>query len=959
MKSDVEMVLYNTSKKLAELDKHIQYLAAHLEDRMYQYEIELNDNFEKEKDFIQKYAEEISVYQNELDKYACEIRENISKIYQKKYDLLKMSYLERVNDARNEINKADERVRSVISDVNEQISKISGDIEDLSNCLLREFTETNHNTLEDTKNMDFNPRKELADVDTESKQKYKTLEDEHNKRIVEITQHFELEKRNLLKGIKSNNTFEYDLLKSFSTNLKHLCEEVSKEMTSAKQRVIEYKASLSLLMKSHKDKLDTILNTFDQGDLKLIKERNEILESLKKQSNAIDDEKNLKIEALSNFKRKIQSEREFFRDQLHATIDSNKKAIKELEAKPQGYHKQEDDSLNDHKERLSSEIAQLDIKYGEEQAIISKRLEQMTEDILKNSDQNFEELRMLREEYQQYKTDNAAMYIDIEINFKEYLYVVLYMNKLTIRSMNEKIKHENELVQQYYRLIKEKRKLIPQLNDQYRTHKTALENIRLSEESEFDFIKQYNDKMHRDYNDEYAKKGNEVQNLLNERAKDLYAKFEQEKLRVDREYTERFKTIKESLCQQYDSEKEIKVAQRTYDDLVSISKSLNVIENLYGDLEDPQKLREELECVKKKIVSTRSYMITQFKLEEKNEKDRHHKALLDINTNTLDPGKIDEKLSEIRKSKQPEITRLNDEINRLSEKYGGLRPISHLNEEVTDSDEVVAIRGELNNLKEISNRQIKNAEDKMNNELKCRRAEIDSTYREIIERRMRERKAQDDGLKKYSKLFEREYSRRKENAINNARREEELIASYRQVKANILKKHNKNVEYMKEEIKKVGGDIAKEISEIKFMISDTIVKNRRLKEEYKKSFNEELNELRSKINKDPLLDPDIQAATQRLIKAEKDFSNKPMRAEEFEAIKALSDTLDQKSKYLCFIGRDLLAFRERVIEQEEELNLRFGVQPSITSFSTKSVNVRSMATANKKLPRLSATNLVN
>jgi hypothetical protein len=78
-----------------------------------------------------------------------------------------------------------------------------------------------------------------------------------------------------------------------------------------------------------------------------------------------------------------------------------------------------------------------------------------------------------------------------------------------------------------------------------------------------------------------------------------------------------------------------------------------------------------------------------------------------------------------------------------------------------------------------------------------------------------------------------------------------------------------------------------------------------------------------------------------------------MRREELEIIRKLERNLSVTTHKLATIGRDLLLFRQHLVNQEDEYNNRFGADPSVAVLRPLSPKKRpATAMTSKRLPKL-------
>jgi hypothetical protein len=81
-------------------------------------------------------------------------------------------------------------------------------------------------------------------------------------------------------------------------------------------------------------------------------------------------------------------------------------------------------------------------------------------------------------------------------------------------------------------------------------------------------------------------------------------------------------------------------------------------------------------------------------------------------------------------------------------------------------------------------------------------------------------------------------------------------------------------------------------------------------------------------------------------------AQRPMGKEEASLLQKLERSLVMRTQQLASVGRDLIEYRHRLIWQEGEYNVRFGVDPKVAILASKAVNKRPTTELARRLPRL-------
>ena len=194
----------------------------------------------------------------------------------------------------------------------------------------------------------------------------------------------------------------------------------------------------------------------------------------------------------------------------------------------------------------------------------------------------------------------------------------------------------------------------------------------------------------------------------------------------------------------------------------------------------------------------------------------------------------------------------------------------------------------------------------------------------------------EDFNNKMHDLFNNETERRKNLRKTTEEKEKQLQETLIASKGKLNEDFKKEKSQMNEQIdaaRKVFNEDEATRKEEQNENTKTLEEKMNNEEETLKKEMEEMKKVGA--NGNPGREEELNKSTKKRDDAKYQFAHRPMREEEKNIIDNLNEIVDQKTKYLMLIGRDLLAYRARLLQQEGDINCRFGNDPIICNCNVK------------------------
>ena len=268
MSSDYEITNYNTSKKLAQLNKVIQYLSSQAVDRDYQIEV-LTERYEDEiKTIMREHETMMNEIKEELHRRRDQVEKTVKDEYTEKFESLKRStdtnsdglfanFMKDVSSIQDSMRGSLETIREIDKQVSEKMLAVD---EGGSPMQVR------------IREMEENHAAALKEHDLESKKKLEVLREQNRKKVESMKVTFE--------------KASADLKKKFVGSKELIPASSVAQLVNGKNTI---KSQLELLLKQ-KSKAFSVFQTNQAAFKERVKSLIEEIKGLAKQESAVDRE---------------------------------------------------------------------------------------------------------------------------------------------------------------------------------------------------------------------------------------------------------------------------------------------------------------------------------------------------------------------------------------------------------------------------------------------------------------------------------------------------------------------------------------------------------------------------------------------------------------------------------------------------------------------------------------------
>lgn len=952
------LVIFNSNKKMVQLSKVVSNLKYTLDNCLFQistfedrYSKEFQDIFNNHMSIISKIITDIS---NHKDKIASENQ----KMYSEHYEKMKDQYNQSVESLTSSINLEQDKFLNEIENLKKEIPEIITKIDYLTSSITEPLSDIFSNATKETiPILKAKFQEELRLLDEESEKKFNALKDETTKKIESYELSFNKAKEDLIKEFAEISK-DSEKIKGI-INLKEKLQIINREILQLKETLLTLQNDFTNSIKDLKQKCLNEANDYQN----LYSENNKQLSDINSQieSHEFDCTDEIKIitEKIQLFKEKHLEEITKLQSQLAQLLLDHKVEIENKKSLYQTNESLSDEQINNLKDQLQKEINQ--IKEENEKMYppliaINKNLQIQLEDLL-NSFQDEKNKRSTQ--FQLLKEKNS----------KE------------IAKLKEE--QDDELHLEYAKFESKMAVLVKQLGQ----NKSLISDTKIAEETKDDLTKQYNElKIKHEQNKEefdrsYQLEKDELNNDNSISLKTLQEAEEKKFLEIKanlqgqidqniQNFEERKKKLLTSLKSEYENELS-QIPKRFRDDKVFP----NMVQNFQNEYKSLQKVlndeksevpshetneKELAESIAEKeeltarIEKEKVTLQLRMKSSEEDEQKRHEFAL-----SSLVPSHKEGEIDEFREKCK---NRINGLIQRQDDLLFTLRKLKEQNTTQTvisasgflEDEEIISLRKFLEELRNVLKKQRKDKQIDLEESVAKKNEEIELT------------------IQKIEKDIEKaELSIENEKIENKCR--VELVNKEAEIKLNeIHEKFGIEKESVKDRIEKVQRKIDEKIDNLKEILENerksckkiqndmkieseqNLINNHMKISETFEQLNKEINLLKNKReeleNQSKIV---IKTYEEICKKSMKKAENIPMRPQESAEIKRLEDILDKKTQHLTLVAKDLIGYKSRLKQQEDEYNKRFGVAPQVAVLNGENRRQsKSAAFVKKPLPPL-------
>ncbi|EAX97901.1 hypothetical protein TVAG_059660 [Trichomonas vaginalis G3] len=948
--SDPEISKYNMCKKLSQLHKVIQYLLVNLDEQRFQVEILSKDYQSNERTIFDNYEQNATRIINNIN-VGLNI-DSVHKSFYRKYDILKTGFNHVFNESNKEFDSWENSIQQAIGAIIAEITEINEEIKSQSNNINEKFSKFNTELQQNIKNASFQSRKELAAIDKDNRTRYAQLQSESEEKI-----------NNLMKSFEEKKKGEETKIRA-STPLPNMGRRSSK---SQKERIYNIREAASSLKKSISATENTNKNNFVGFHSRvraMIDQMNELKENNQKE---VENFHNI-IENLESELQQEKSTAELEKEELAKVHEKEVKDLeKELENEEKSYKSEyehlsrlydkdifgqssETDSIRqkfspealDLQNNQKQEISLLNTSINDlmtELSIFKERADDIIAKLVRKQAEmanSFDDI--VKETKDRYDNDISEYKKELEEEMASKKFQIENNKSIKSKSQNSEIEIKkykatlSGLIGAYHAKIgtlketedAEIYKLKSSFETNFQTESKKLDaeygSMKAKSDINFEIASQ---KIQREFLDFQSKLNSESSKNL-----DMFDDNFDEINKIEEKYQNEFDELKKEY---------VKIMQ------VSPPRSEISVVNHYNFLLAEKSKKNEA------IKLEREEMIADFK--------REYDSLTNTRPRTSSSDNVEHRIGQAKIKMMSKLVQYDNTIASMlidlkKQKQRALDIAITSDDPNTDS-----LKAHLQNLQEESSETINKRKEIVDSEIRALQAEL---YTEIETQKTESAKL----TAKYESeivILRSEEQKLIEKKVNSQRAFDIKYKSFIEVAKKQMEELLKSITDLKTgRVNKIENASQKAKLEADKQNLYIIENEKRLEKQLKEETLRIMKEKEKLSNNHKKYEsPEIDEAQRKLDEAKKKMSLRGPRSEEQDQIEKLTQALHAKNQYLIMVGRDMLDYRSRLIEQEQEVDARFGYEP-LVSIGSQAYNIKRPLTAVstlKKLPRLPAPNI--
>ena len=969
METELDFFRYNTSKKLAQLNKVIVYLSYVNAERLSQIDSIKKNYKEQENKIFDTINETVTEYLNGISDDKTELEKSVKILYENKISTMKAALTEKMKQTENEIKKKNNEIQTLANSLAKMIKNINQKLDE-------QFKFLNDKSKCDVSAI----RIQVIKLDKDYQVALKKQNIEINKKIKEAEDELS-KKEEILK-----EKFQKDV-----TTLKN----------DAKIPKMEIEANVSKELKRQKDRVKFMKNKLLTNKTTLLQDKEFFLKTITEYARKV---RKVLIEQLSSEQKMTDTDIENMNKALKQNVENIKKEIAELK-------KRKESLASDNAKRLTSAKNELNDIKNQAKVGLENKEKEMNESI-KNKENEIKraiihqdnKIQLIKAQYKDLKQKYLDMFQsledqinnfdsfsndeiakvkrELEASKKSYFQEVeKYKDKLAKHTQIEtknyddiKAKVENQVndFNEHQKIIIkndiEYKKLKAIKDTLIKTHSVNIQQLMKDQEKEIELIKQQNSEEFSNSNEKletnyaFAKEKYEIQKKSLEQRLILKSEEKENELnKISLEFLESYQKECESESKSLlsNTEEELKNEfQSLNTELETILvPEKNSFDNIYQEIQDlsnqSQQLPDEISREKDNIIRNFNHLI-------ESEEDRHRESLFSHLTLSKKDNSVD--IENIQKEGREKLEKLDHDIEIMQNELKELKDLAAKYYMFNDSTDLekIKLEEELSNLRQEMKEKIREAEKAKDETIQNLNDQIKEQINENKRLVKEEKDQQLLEISQNRKEYENQRIKRKTSASFHERNLVKARVSFVEEIDKIKANHSDNMASMQQRIVDFRDKCRRDEKEDQDKLQNDKQKKEQDAELFSKEMPEKLKSLHDGIDKMfPYLDKKIQETTKYRDKKKEEALNRPMRQEEISVIERLEDQLDFVTQELTVVGKDLLLYRKQLILQECEYNSRFGVDPSVAVMKPNSKKRAHTTLIAKRLPRLSGFNIHN
>jgi hypothetical protein len=947
MKSEVNICRYNACKKIAQLNKVIQYLRFHLDEREYQLRFLRAREAAQTEQLCDDLKSSIAGILTGFADAQLETQRQTRFICDQKLDTLQTAL-----DHKRRMAERD--VRSVEATLEAEVENARVQIKELNTSLSQQIAFWNDQTKSDLsniqktitqKNADF--QAELKDHEFEAKKKMKEIDEQSSKKLKEIEARAKEELQNCWKASGERPLEELQ-------REKYLLAKKN-QVFFLKKRITESAAFVRQQQRVFQEHLDNFRREFGSAlteyrkesaacahalDLKKSETEAELmridgkLKTLRRQGSA-------KKEVLQNEVIGLRNERQIVFDTLTNEFCKRRRSI-EYESTCSN------NVLAELRENCARELRSLTAAHAESKAARLNALEQIT-----SSRNEVSRLIDMAESIDSVRNRQQREIEDIHRLFEADMTIENEHFRKNTDRLEDEIRRAAEASAEKIKALQERRRLQAILDSQTRAFESAMHQLDLQIDEDLKAARQTcNDQLF-SLTSEQNEAAEALARSSDNRISDLRSLFQAEFETGKAEHEQTHRDELEALVRAFsDGEVDLLNAKLSQTGAALAAELASVVIPDRPPRDDSiHVLSTHLRDLPVTVTEERVALIKQFENESEEEDSRHRQSLF---AHLYRPTA--EQIPSVDRSK---VEIISQELSELSRELLSLQvhaPVTHF-ESDPDDEEQQRLRKLLEELRAAKRRKVRDEREVTAGIVRDLTLQIEQETAAVKSEEQKETEEFETVERADKEEYERNRSRRRALAKCTEESEQVLHIQHGEMKnqqarefAEAVDAHGPLFADAQRRFQTAQGQWESEEAE------DQV----RLEKEYRELQLELAGELaeftKLPFEADSQLDVQIAEKTKIRNRTRDQFLHKPMRREEHAIIQRLERTLAIKTQQLATIGKELLGYRHQLIIQEDEYNCRFGVDPSVAVLGPKGPEKARPATSTAhRLPRLSAS----
>lgn len=923
-----EVITYNTNKKLAQLNKVTCFMKGNIAETLTQIEF-INEAYDTEfKQLIDTYSEQVEKYNKENMKLRDSLVERLDEMYKSIFEEYKEKYKGKLTKIENHLSVETGKIESEMMKIVEMLKKINLQINEKVDILTKQMPE-GENIGQHIKKLKETYANELKQHDDQSEKKYKEFEIQTKEKFVKFDTDYQKSVLNLKKQFLASSKPDPEqerILKGMRDEIitmKEMIKELKNEMSAAQTIVVSNFIGF-------RGRSDSLMEQYNELHTKYLNEENELKAHLNDLCEKIKIENKEQRAEEENENRRHENEVIKLQNQLKMLKAHNNE---EREKKEKWYLSTTELSNEEYEElqkHLQNDLDELIMANEESEKSNQWRVDEYInkmDDIDKKNIAKYDELELsLRNTIDKNQKDID----DLQKELEEEKSQLLEKYKDEIDIFYHAIEDRSSIVRDYDLANKEKEELEELIEILKAKNQKEIEDFdqNLKEETEKLIEENLNNKdlLDKELNDDLEKYQTESNDSISSTAE---SRKEAKQKRIDElenEFQNHMEQIKQEFIGQNVSGQLEETYNNEYQKLEEQMESLSEI-RLVSDDHSVDEVREKKIKLINDVDEERKKILDEWNQHINEEKDRYQKHLL-----AFLPSEEDTRLTDLREEGLKKISEYDKRIDELSSLFSSAQSSSSrmMIDGFLEDEEVIKLRKELERVTE----ECKNARREAQKKL-------ETDVQQSKENNEKEKENQEESLKFEQKKQELIILANASKLASQNNQLSENIDIHKQEYSDALDECGKSridfarkIEEHKEQLRKV----------IDYEVENLSIINKAIFKEMKK-YIDDYNELSAKNIKNweaeiekitqakdeflTRLDDHVKVAEEREKQAEKRYIERDMRPEEKAEIDRLTNILESKTKHLMTIAKDHKFYKNHLLQQEDEVNQRFGTTPSV------------------------------